>query len=67
MMKIIPILLLVLALSGCAIKRRWVSSQAAYDRWEIRMCEKTHPAKECDPDWKPCVQSTTMAGEQVCQ
>lgn len=53
MKRLIPILLLCLLLTSCAVRRRWRSSEQAYDRWAIGMCEKTHPASECDPNWKP--------------
>lgn len=53
-------IVLCLALSGCAVKRpaqsfahKWRSSEQAYDRWAVKMCEKAHPVAECDPNWKP--------------
>lgn len=43
-----------LVLNGCAIKKRWRSSEQAYDRWAYRMCTRTHTAAECgDGNWQP--------------
>jgi hypothetical protein len=55
-MKLTVVVLLSLLLTGCAAKRHWRSSEAAYDRWAIKMCERTHPPEECDPNWKPEVK-----------
>jgi hypothetical protein len=50
-----PLVILVacLMLTSCAVKRRWRSSEQAYDRYWTKLCMKTHPASECDPNWKP--------------
>jgi hypothetical protein len=68
----LTVILALIMLPGCALKRHWVSSQQSYDRWWIEQCKRTHlrdpdVAKECDPNWKPCVTTTTMEGEKVCQ
>ena len=61
-------ILLLLLLPGCAIKRHWVSSEAAYDNWAFTQCVRTHQDlgmteeelhKFCDPNWKPCPNGST--------
>ncbi len=66
-MKFAGLFLLLALLPGCAVKRHWVSSEQAYDRWMIAQCTKQYSAAQCDPNWHPCTQTTTMEGEQVCQ
>lgn len=62
--KLAAILALSLSLSGCAIKRPaaaikrgWINSQLAYDRWWYKniypVCIKQgYTPEECDPNWK---------------
>jgi len=65
-MKRFALFALLIFLPGCSLKRHWVSSEQAYDRWMINACEKSHPAEECDPNWKPCTAHPHMEGEAVC-
>jgi hypothetical protein len=65
----LTVILALIMLPGCALKRHWVSSQTAYYNWMMAQCVKQkHTPAECgDPNWKPCVTTTTMGGEKVCQ
>ena len=76
-MKPLALALLLLLLPGCAIKRRWVASEAAYDRWMEKatmQCVRDKmdlgglslkDAKQaCNPNWHSCPNGSNQASCQ---